>query len=532
MFLNVRTGVFFAVALGLLVWTTARQVDLFAFGCDGFGYARQAQLFRDKGLLRGLDTYVDAPEAGFIIGVAKSVSSNSAQWSEAVAPHCHHYVAAVDRVVIEYPPGTGLILSLFPENRSLAFAFVIGMTLISAVFVLLIVLTRSPNGAGGILALIIMALFDVTMMQPGAKASASVPVSMALIPFCAWLALVAFPPREKNGNVGLAIAFGLVAGLLVATRLANVLLVAGVTCAIVINRQLWRPAMVRQSVDVSIAAIGGFVLTGGGLVLTANWLNVGTPFATTYSPIDATLPVLSERLLTTNLAYYYYMGKGFPAAAMLAATAALVLRGLVLCHRPGDWSSHGAFIGAFVCFGLSLIFFCTHPIRVPYYMLPASGMTLSLIAFDVLLGQTAKDVSKISALSSAVLVAPFLLFIVVRCVLLNPFSPRTTVPDEVRGSQAIVWADLTSGTLLYYQHKYAAKIVFADACIQQRLITEIARSGRPQYFIEDSSAMAEVIHRIAKSLQIQQIGSFEALAKYPIWKLDGSLTFEGIHWCP
>ena len=61
---------FVAAVLGLLIWTTQRQPDLFAIGCDSFGFARQAALFREEGLFKGLGTRVDAAEAQFLIAAA------------------------------------------------------------------------------------------------------------------------------------------------------------------------------------------------------------------------------------------------------------------------------------------------------------------------------------------------------------------------------------------------------------------------------------------------------------------------------
>jgi hypothetical protein len=514
------TAIFIAIALGLLFRVTRGSFDLFAFGCDDFAYARQAELLRANGLPTGLDTRVNAPEARFIIDVAASVSSDSTQWSEAVAPHCHHYNAAVGHVIDQYPPGTGLILSVFPESRSLGFAFIIGMTLISIVFVL--IASQSSNVGGMIVGLATLALIDVTMMHPTALLSASVPISIAIIPLCAWLSLVAFPPPKERADVSLAAAFGLVAGLLVAIRLTNLFMLPGVACAIALNRELWRSAKIKESAAALVAAIGGFLLAGAGLVLTADWINAGSPFATTYSPHDATPPILSKELFTTNFAFY--MGTGFAAPITVAAFVILILRTIVVSYRR-RWSSSGASFGAIVCYALSLIFFCIHLVRIDYYMLPASSMTLCLIAFDIMLNKHAKASRAIDTLGWGILIVPFLILAAARSALLIPFSPTTAVPSEVRDSQSVVWADVTSGTLLHYQHKYAAKIIFSSACMQQHLIAKILQAGRPQYFIEDSPSMSEAIHNIAKNLPLRQIGDFKALKAYPIWKLDGDATW-------
>lgn len=513
--MNIKILGFLATALGLLIWSTWHQADLFAAGCNSFGYARQAELFRHEGLLKGLDTRVDAQEAQFLVDVAKTITADSRRWSEAVAPHCHHYNAAVDRVILEYPPGTGLILSIFPENVSLAFAFIIGMSLVGAVFVGVLA-ARAPNAWSLAAALACYALILVTVVhQPRRFNSASVPISIALIPLCAWLALVAFPPAGRRANPSLALLLGLAAGLLGATRLANSFPLAGLVCTIGVNRQLWRPAIIRQSIAALFAAIGGFAVTGLALILTADWINAGSPFATTYSPIDATSPVLN--LFGEN--FLYYLTTGFAAPAALAALAALIVSGALLWRFPSSRRGYGASVGALVCYLLSLVYFCTHEVRIPYYMLPASVMALCLLVFEMLEAQPRDKDREASILRSAGFVAPLLIFAIVRCALVSPRAHKAVLPDEVRAPELIVWADRTNGTSFYYQNKYAAKINFADPCLQDRLVREVSARGRTQYLIEDSGSMSEIIRRLGKSVQIEKGGVFDTYEKFPIWKI-------------
>jgi hypothetical protein len=513
---NIKIIGFLATALGLLIWSTWRQADLFAVGCDSFGYARQAELFRDRGLLKGLDTRIDVQEAQFLVDVAKTITADTSQWSEAVAPHCHHYNAAVDHVILEYPPGAGLVLSIFPENVSLGLAFIIGMVLVCGVFVC-IVAARPPNAWGLAAALASLVLIQGTMAQWGALDSASVPISIVLIPLCAWLALAAFPLAARRADPSLAFLLGLAAGLLSATRLANIFLLAGIACAVIVNRQLWRPAMIRQSIAAILAAVAGFAVTGLALILTANWINAGSPLATTYSPIDAAPPVLATNLFSENLSYY--LGTGFAAPAVFGALAALIMRGVLLWRFPSTRRNYGASSGALACYLLSLIYFCTHSIRIPYYMLPASVMTLCLLVFDILEERPVDNGRELTVARSVGLVAPLLIFAIVRCAFVTARPHKAVLPDEVRAPQSIVWADLTNGTSFYYQNKYAAKINFADPCMQGRLVHEVSARGRAQYLIEDSPSMSETIRRISRSVQIEKTGVFDTYKRFPIWKV-------------
>ena len=58
-----RLGLFLAALLFFVQWAIGPQKDIRAYGCDPFGYLRQAQIFRDKGFAGGFDTRILTPEA-------------------------------------------------------------------------------------------------------------------------------------------------------------------------------------------------------------------------------------------------------------------------------------------------------------------------------------------------------------------------------------------------------------------------------------------------------------------------------------
>jgi hypothetical protein len=522
--LNIRIVGVLAIAIGLLIGCTWRQADLFAVGCDAFGYARQAELLRDKGLPDGLDTRIDVEEARFLTGIAKAITPDSTQYFEAIAPHCHHYNARVDRIILQYPPGTGLVLAIFPENVSLGLAFILAMTLIAGVFTIAMLRAR-PTALSLAIACAALAFIEIIMARPAALDSASIAMSAALIPLCAFLAAVAFPPQDDDVSWTAALFLGLAAGFLVTLRLPNIFPLAGLACTIAINRRLWRPSEIGSSLAALIAALIG---AGAGLapLLAANGFNAGSPLATTYSPIDAAPPVLTRDLLLQNLAYYF--GSGFAAPVVIVALAALILRGLVLWRWPKAGVGFGPILGAAVCYFLSLTYFCTHTIQIPYYMFPASLMTLCLLVFDMLAVQPG-GVAGMNRFDAGCVVAALAIFVVVRCAFVAPRPHWAVLPDEVRAKEAIVWADMTNGTAFYYDHKYAAKLNFTSNCMQDALLRAIAARGRPQYFIEDSADMSEIVRRFAKSVPLQKIGVFDNnYQKSPIWKLDQNAHWTGM----
>jgi hypothetical protein len=87
-----------------------------ARGCDWFGYLRQARLFRENGPIGGLDTALRDDRTRYLVGVAKATGLDPDVWDYGVAPYCHHYKPRTDRVVLQYPPGTGFVHALWPEE--------------------------------------------------------------------------------------------------------------------------------------------------------------------------------------------------------------------------------------------------------------------------------------------------------------------------------------------------------------------------------------------------------------------------------
>ena len=510
--------IFFVTAMVcLLIFLTQNQANLRAFGCDSFGYARQAELIRDKGPIGGLDTKFDNQEARQLVRVARSVHADSSNWSEAIAPHCHHYEKATGQVILQYPPGTGMVLALFPESLALAYVFIIGMALVAAAYAMHFARHRAAWPAT-VLAVVALCLLAWTMAQNMALTSASIPVTVSIVPLAAALSFVAFPGSHAAARPVPALAFGLLCGLLLSVRLPNVFLLIGFATQIVLTMRLWRLSAIANCLPALLLAFAGFCATGLLPVLAANLINAGGIFSTTYSPIDASPPVLQWSLILENLGYYFKTG--FAAPALIGACAILVFRLATGKHCPAGDGVFGASIGALVALTVSLAFFATHSIRIPYYLLPASVLVLCMVAFEFM--GSGKPDSIESGLRSRwlVLFLPILFVALVRLGQVTPYTPKVLLPQEVKSENAIVWADLNSGTVIYYQNKYAAKLNFAGDEIQDKLIDAFSDLGWTQYFIVDSPSMQAIHSRLSGTRKLAQSGVFNAQSAYPIWKLE------------
>jgi hypothetical protein len=88
-------------------WSEARGVY------DDVCYLRQAHLFQKYGL-DGLDTNVARDDDHYLSSKLKEIGF--ASWSDTSTAPCHTPMPAGKKLVMQYPPGTGFVLALFPEG--------------------------------------------------------------------------------------------------------------------------------------------------------------------------------------------------------------------------------------------------------------------------------------------------------------------------------------------------------------------------------------------------------------------------------
>lgn len=92
---------------------------------DDVCYLRQAHLFRDRGFLKGLNT--DSDDAHYLSD--KFIALKLPDRFTPLMP-CESYAPAGGHVLIQYPFGTGLLLSFFPQFAQSSWLYVASATLV------------------------------------------------------------------------------------------------------------------------------------------------------------------------------------------------------------------------------------------------------------------------------------------------------------------------------------------------------------------------------------------------------------------
>ena len=339
-------------------WNEARGVY------DDVCYLRQAHLFQRSGL-GGLDTNISRDDDHYLSSKLKEIGFPT--WSDTATAPCHTPMPATKKLVLQYPPGTGFVLALFPEGfqviplYSLATVIIFGVAIfaiVSATTMLSIVLTA---------AFVELAIY--LMINP-TKASYSLAPTMVACALAGYLTARLFSERQPRHRLLLTGIVGLLIGLAVNFRLPNLFLSSGYFVFFFVSFLMSR----KIETLLQGALFGAAFLAGVAPTLLANAINAGSPFKTTYGGGDVTPPDFSFSVI------WQYV------ADMQFALLVLSIGWTVWMLRSRRWDS--ARQVALVTGGnllVNLAFFMTHPVFTPYYTIPIAMLSLWTLLFATLI---------------------------------------------------------------------------------------------------------------------------------------------------
>ena len=364
-FLKVLCAVGFLVVLvsnilSISGWNEIRGVY------DDICYLRQAHLFQKFGL-GGLDTDVSRDDDHYLSSRLKQIDFPT--WNDPATAPCHTLMPATNRMVIQYPPGTGFVLALFPSGFQVIPLYVLA-SVVAFGFALVAIAYTST-----IFSLMLVAAFGdavIYLMINPTKASYSMAPTMMLCALGGFLTAKLFVEEGRRHRLFLTMLIGLLIGLAVNFRLANLFLAAGYGLFFLVSFLLSRK---RQTLLLGLS-FGVAFLAGVAPTLLANAINAGSPFSTTYGGADVAPPELNSDVL-----WSYFGDVQFILLVIAAAWTAMILR---LRRRSGMAEVAAVVAGNLV---VNLIFFMTHPVFTPYYTIPVAMLSLWTLLFATLMPQ-------------------------------------------------------------------------------------------------------------------------------------------------
>ncbi len=338
-------------------WSESRGVY------DDICYLRQAHLFQRFGL-GGFDTNISRDDDHYLS--AKLKEMGFASWNDPAAAPCHTLMPASGKRVMQYPPGTGLVLALFPQGFQVIPLYISATVIVFGLALLAIFYARSRSS---ILLAAGLGCFAVYLMINPAKASYSVAPTMVACALGGLLTARFFSAAQRH-RLALAGFVGLVIGLSVNFRLPNLFLASGYFLYFAASFLLSR----KISAGVQGAVFAAAFLLGMMPTLFANAINAGSPFSTTYGGPDVAPPDFSFRIVAQYLADMQFV------LLLLAGLWAVMMW---LSSRAG-----GLRQVAFVTAGnllVNLAFFLSHPVFTPYYTVPVAMLSLWSLLFASLI---------------------------------------------------------------------------------------------------------------------------------------------------
>ncbi len=322
---------------------------------DDICYLRQAHLFQRFGL-GGFDTNIARDDDRYFATLAREIGYPA--WDDPDRAPCHSLIG--DKHVIQYPPGTGLALSIFPAGfqRVPLYAVANFVIFFAAVLAIWSASSRRWIAASGI-----VGLAAIYFMVNPSKASFSIAPTMIVCAVVGFLTtILAGAPRQSHRIMAAALA-GLLLGLAVSFRLPNLFLSAAYFVVLLATAVGSRESGdILRLVSFSAAYLVGLVPT-----LVANAINAGSVLATTYSAVDATPPDFSLSIAREYLADMQ--------GTLIILTAAWSVFVLVSAARKTVASI------AVINIVTNLAFFLTHPIFTPYYLMPLAMLSLWTLLF-------------------------------------------------------------------------------------------------------------------------------------------------------
>ena len=342
----------FAIQIwSMLQWNEARGVF------DDVCYLRQAHLFQRFGLA-GFDTDISRDDDGYLAAKLKEIN-----FPENEQPPCHTPMPASNKLVIQYPPGTGMVLALFPQGHQAVLLFVSATTIVFG-FVLLGIF-----GAGSMLSVASAAVFGClaiyTMITPG-KASYSMAPTMAVCALAGFLTAKLFAGAQRDGRMRLTLLLGFLLGLSVSFRLANLFLSAGYFLFFLVAFLLGR----KHIIALRGIAFGVAYLVGLAPTLVANFINAGSPIATTYGAANTLPPDFSLDIILR-----YVVDMQFVLLALAGGSIAWLL-----ANRSDAGIRRVVLITA-INMIVNLAFFLSYPLFSPYYIVPIAMLSLWSLFF-------------------------------------------------------------------------------------------------------------------------------------------------------
>ncbi len=493
----------------------ARQVEENPSFCDPFGYLQTAQDIRHATAARTTPQFtVESRHTRLLVELMQSHHVPLPVWDEMVSPLACHYFPVADHVAVQYSPGAGLMLALFPEGRALhgLNRFVTIVFLLAGLVMLVVAaFKRRPLAAGLFIVALILGLEMLAQLDNASFSINALLVPLLLAGLCL-TAAIAVQARSFYLAWSLTLFAGLLFGFAILARVPVVLLLPGVLLL------LWPASLRSWYKSAWVPFISGVFLGGVLPVAIHQSLVAGAWYLPTYNHENADPPTLA--CVGRNISYYFGAGKSSTVNWVLPIIFAGCVGLICLSRRRAESGFATPFVrklswsrllaSALIILAVSNTYFLTHPATVHYYPWPGLFGAVLLLALGALalehhsLSTMRMGSWKRRALLCIGLALSLSPGLIVMGRVWSKYIPSSTesmpkyfsLPAELADESAWVWACELSGTFWYYARKPAHKLTSTDPETRLLVYQFVIKRGEPQYIVTDDASMQAVADEI------------------------------------
>ena len=470
-------------------------------GCDSFGYARQAQLFRkSNNFSSALDTSINTNIQSVLINWGQNTSIKYKDWYQMVAPHAHHFRNDSQKVILQYPPGTGWLLSQFKENKARKGLWILSFSLISSLF--LSRLNISSNAFTNV-SISLACLGSLYITNTFSTRSDSIAPSCVIAILMTSLAVKSINYLNKNFQIPFLeiILISLLCGFSLSIRPGNLLFLVIPISVYLVSFKLKAKYIIRSIVLSSSA----FFVSLQPLLL-ANKINTGSFLSSTYSSIDTTFNISS---FFSNL-FLKNESSDDSTRFILVLIISLIFSYRAWVHKDDKQflnSRKILILCSWIFMILMIILMSLKPVFNLYYLAPQLVMTTSISSMSILISQSSKTSNPLSidrlrilaiVLSSIIFIFGYLF---IKPTVNEPLTYLNKLPNN-----SIVWADGVGSELFYYHNINTAKLNFGSEDAQKELVEYLSNHSINQFVLDDANQIND--------FNLVSSGSLEEFLKY------------------
>jgi len=473
-------------------------------GCDSFGYARQAQLFRkSNNFLSALDTSINTDIQSILINWGQNTSIKYKDWYQMVAPHAHHFRSDSQKVILQYPPGTGWLLSQFQENKARKGLWILSFSAISSLF--LSRLNISSNSFTN-LSISLSCLGSLYITNTFSTRSDSIAPSCVIAILLTSLAVKSINYLNKNFRIPFfeIILISLLCGFSMSIRPGNLLFLIIPASVYLVTFKLKVKYMIRSIILSSSA----FFVSLQPLLL-ANKINTGSFLSSTYSSIDTTFNISS-----------FFLNLSLKNESIDDSIRFILVLIISLFFSYRSWinkddinfltSRKILILCSWIFMILMIILMSLKPVFNLYYLAPQLVMTTGISSMSIFISQSSRtsnsfsiDRLRIFALFLSIIIFIFG-YLFIKPNFNEPLPSLNKLPNN-----SIVWADGVGSELFYYHNINTAKLNFGSEYAQKELVEYLSNNSINQFVLDDAN----------------QINDFNSVS---LGSLEEFLTYKGL----